>query len=231
MSKQQRAIGCFKQSWLFCISMICMIGVLFVIGYIINSNDTSETDATPEPNGQVKTIRKPAENTNRNRKYTPAVKPQPRRTVSTSPVESPSNVKEIVWWRTPEEQGLKVGDWIKVIGWQGTFIGASVDLQTNRLKYGGSEGYASLFPAQDGRHFPSHKIIEILAILSDPYSNEDIVNINNILIKEKTTKEWGARVKVRLVAKISAINLERGYTNKWSLRCLGTNSYVIHYPY
>ena len=42
---------------------------------------------------------------------------------------------------------------------------------------------------------------------------------------------WTARVKVRLTAKISQINPEPDYPNKWSLFCFGEDSHVIYYPY
>lgn len=152
------------------------------------------------------------------------------------PVEPAKNflspgVKEIVWWRTPKEQELKVGDWIKVIGWQGTFIGASLDMQTNKLRYSGHVDHVMLSPKEDGSYSSSHKIVGIIADVYTPRNKEDIVEINNTLIAQKNTIEWGARVKVLLTAKISAILPEAEQENKWIVISSNTDSHVVYYPY
>ena len=133
-------------------------------------------------------------------------------------------VKELHWDLSPEEQNLKVGDWITVEGWQQTFIAASWDTQTKALKNyeTGDMGDINLFPTPTGT-LTSH--IRIIGILAGPiqvsHSNETIARINNALLRKKETSEWGARIKIRVTAKISQINSEPRHQNKWSLYCFG----------
>ena len=226
MDKQKKPMACLPLVGIFILVGMCGIALLFSF---TQQRDDATKQPVPEPNWQVKTIRKPIENNNRGRTYAPPPKTPSRQIVAKPPAKPPNDINKFVWWDTPKDQELKVGNWIKVIGWQRTFIGATWDTQTNNLKYSGELGYLTLTPTENGAHFPSHEIIGIFSEVNISYNNEDIVNINNNLLKAKNASHWGSGTKVRLTAKISAINSDSRYPDKRFLMC--SDAHVIYYPY
>lgn len=224
MSHKKKPMSCLPLVGVFILVGMCGIVVL----YNLTQQDDYVKPSAPEPNWQVKTIHKTPENIRLEKPRT--AKPQPRKTVVANPEKPPKEVNKFVWWDTPKEQGLKIGDWIKVIGWQRTFIGAVWDTQASSLKYSGDIGYLTLTPTDNGAHFPSHEIIGIFSEINITYNKEDVVNINNNLLKAFAVSGWGlGAAKVRLTAKISAVNPDRNYPNKWFLIC--SDAHVIYYPY
>ena len=157
----------------------------------------------------------------------------PRKTVTPSPEKPPSNLDldRMIWVRTPEAQGLKVGDWVKVKGWMGTFVGASLDVQANVLRYNSDKGRVFISPMQNGGHSTSHRIIGVIVTVQNPYQDSDVKYLNDVLLREKSRSHWGARVQVLVTAKISQINKEPDYPDKWSIFCFGTSARVQHYPF
>ncbi len=223
MSNKKKSMSCLPLVGVFI--LVGMFGFAVLINFEQQNDDAKQS--APEPNWQVKTIRKTQENVRLERGYAPPTKPKP---VIANPEKPPKEVNKLVWWDTPEEQGLKIGDWIKVIGWQRTFVGASWDTQANSLKYSGGIGYLTLKPTKIGSHFPSHQIIGIISDVNISYNKEGVVNINNNLLKSLAVSGWGmGAAKARLTAKISSINLDLDYPSKWFLIC--SDAHVIYYPY
>ena len=65
------------------------------------------------------------------------------------------------------------------------------DTQASSLKYSGDIGYLTLTPTDNGAHFPSHEIIGIFSEINITYNKEDVVNINNNLLKAFAVSGWG----------------------------------------
>ncbi|MDE0316904.1 MAG: hypothetical protein OXM61_18625 [Candidatus Poribacteria bacterium] len=150
------------------------------------------------------------------------------------------NVKKVVWDKTPVEQGLKVGDWIAIDGYQRTYIGAHAKIEKGEivgLEWHDPDPNAMMklgtvdVWSQPAEKSSTDSIIAILGFVDEntvgkiPIDNDDIVKINYAV------KKWhdafiSYRPKVRITAQISQILDEPDYPNQWSLVCLKTGTYI-----
>lgn len=169
---------------------------------------------------------------------TPAA-PSPRQTQKIVP---PVGAQKIVWNKTPEEQGLNVGDWITIDGYQRTYIGASAKIENGDViglnwhypdpnsnqKLGG----VYLWSQSNANPLQTDRIKGILGFVDEntvgkiPLNNDDLVEINYAIMK------WHAaglqdRPRVRITAQISQIRHEPDYfPNQWAIYCMKAGAYV-----
>ena len=102
--------------------------------------------------------------------------------------------KQIDWDLTPAEQGLEVGDWISIEGYQDDLIGATVEKHaaTRVLKWNdasalyGTNGMVEITSQSTGLPASEDRIISVAGLVENPRENETIVQINKILLQEQT---------------------------------------------
>lgn len=139
-------------------------------------------------------------------------------------------VKELNWTKTPAEQELKVGDWVTVNGWQNTFIGASLNDQTNMLEYQ-TTGDVDLNPKSTGWEYPDVRINGFFVTIKEPYIDKTIVLFNKELLRKKNSSDSEASMLIGVTAKITAILEDVRYPNeKWMVFCQSNSKVYIEYP-
>lgn len=123
--------------------------------------------------------------------------------------------KQIFWDQIPAEQGLEVGDWITVEGYQDAFIGARIRVQ-NGISYGLEwtvSGLIDLTSKPTAFSAPSDGINHIIGAIENPRENEIVVRINEALLREET-------VLIRVTGQIYQItrpNEMDRYLNQWGV--------------
>ena len=158
----------------------------------------------------------------------PTPPPQPTEQVTVKPVEEtpkpPAKPKWVVWNKTPAEQGLKVGDWIRIEGWQTTYIGAvpllfqgkvySWEWNKDSKDYNIVDyGVISLTSLKSGRSTPLDRIQYVESEIEKPYENGLISSINNIVWDQKA-------MKMQVIGKVEDIlPLSEGdyHPNQWKV--------------
>ena len=111
--------------------------------------------------------------------------------------ENPSllpEAKQIDWDLTPAEQGLAVGDWISIEGYQDDLIGAKIEKQaaTRVLKWNepsdlfGTNGRVEITSQSTGLPAAEDRIISVAGLVENPRENETVVRINKALLLEQT---------------------------------------------
>ena len=126
-----------------------------------------------------------------------------------------SEAKQVDWDLTPAEQGLAVGDWISIEGYQDTLIGATVekDAATRVLKWNdpsalyGTNGMVDIASQSTGLPAPSDRIISVVGLVVNPRENETVVQINKALLQEQT-------VLMRVTGQIDQIGGDKS-PNRW----------------
>ena len=106
----------------------------------------------------------------------------------------PPETKQISWDLTPAEQGLAVGDWILIDGYQDALIGATVEKYAGirGLKWNdpsalyGTNGMVEIASQSTGLPAPSDRITNVVGLVVNPRENETIVQINKALLREQT---------------------------------------------
>ena len=102
--------------------------------------------------------------------------------------------QQISWDLTPAEQGLEVGDWISIEGYQDALIGATVEkyAATRVLKWNdpsalyGTNGMVDIASQATGLPAASDRIISVVGLVENPRENETVVQINKALLREQT---------------------------------------------
>ena len=123
--------------------------------------------------------------------------------------------KQVYWDQTPAEQGLAVGDWITVEGYQDAFIGAHIRVQ-NGINYGFEwtvSGLIDLTSQPTAFSAPGDGINHIIGAIESPRENEIVVRINEALLREET-------VLIRVTGQIYQLNAPHGmdrYPNQWGV--------------
>ncbi len=123
--------------------------------------------------------------------------------------------QQISWDLTPAEQGLEVGDWISIEGYQDDLIGATVEkyVATRVLKWNdpsalyGTNGMVDLASQATGLSAPSDRIISVVGLVENPRENEKVVQINKALLREQT-------VLIRATGQIDRIGGDKS-PNRW----------------
>lgn len=130
-------------------------------------------------------------------------------------VEATVVTKEIFWDQTPAEQGLEVGDWITVEGYQDAFIGASIRVE-NGVNYGLEWTGSSMIDITSqptAFSAPGDGIEYIMGSIDKSRENESVVHINEVLLYEET-------VLIRVTGQIYQITapheMDR-YPNQWGV--------------
>ena len=125
--------------------------------------------------------------------------------------------QQIDWNLTPAEQGLEVGDWISIEGYQDDLIGATVEkyAATRVLKWNdpsalyGTNGMVDIASQATGLSAPSDRIISVVGLVENPRENEKVVQINKALLREQT-------VLIRATGQIDRIGGDK-FPNRWIL--------------
>jgi hypothetical protein len=128
--------------------------------------------------------------------------PEPETPSEQEPIAAEENEKiapspetqQISWDLTPTEQGLEVGDWISIEGYQDDLIGATVEkyAATRVLKWNdssalyGTNGMVDIASQATGLPGPSDRIISVVGLVENPRENETVVQINEALLREQT---------------------------------------------
>ena len=123
--------------------------------------------------------------------------------------------QQISWDLTPAEQGLEVGDWISIEGYQDDLIGATVEkyAATRVLKWNdpsalyGTNGMVDIASQATGLSAPSDRIISVVGLVENPRENEKVVQINKALLREQT-------VLIRATGQIDRIGGDKS-PNRW----------------
>ena len=106
----------------------------------------------------------------------------------------PPEAQQISWDLTPAEQGLSVGDWISIEGYQDDLIGATVEKHaaTRVLKWNdpstlyGTNGMVDITSQATGLPAPDDRIVSVVGLVENPRENEMAVEINQALLREQT---------------------------------------------
>ena len=128
--------------------------------------------------------------------------PEPEASSEQAPVdtaedtEAPSlpDAKQISWDLTPTEQGLEIGDWISIEGYQDDLIGATIEKHaaTRVLKWNhpsalyGTNGMVDIASQATGLPAPNDRIVSVVGLVENPRENETAVQINKALLREQT---------------------------------------------
>jgi hypothetical protein len=123
--------------------------------------------------------------------------------------------QQISWDLTPAEQGLEVGDWISIEGYQDAPIGATVEkyAATRVLKWNdpsalyGTNGMVDIASQLTGLPAASDRIISVVGLVENPRENETVVQINKALLREQT-------VLIRAIGQIDRIGGDKS-PNRW----------------
>lgn len=142
--------------------------------------------------------------------------------MSSTPVEKVVT-KQVFWDQTPAEQGLEIGDWVTVEGYQDAFIGANIRVEDG-VKYSLEwtvSGLIDITSQPTAFSAPDDRINYIVGSIDNPRKNESVVRINEVLLYEET-------VLIRVTGQIYQINapheMDR-YPNQWGV-ILKENVYV-----
>ena len=127
----------------------------------------------------------------------------------------PPEAQQISWDLTPAEQGLSVGDWISIEGYQDDLIGATVEKHaaTRVLKWNdpstlyGTNGMVDITSQATGLPAPDDRIVSVLGLVENPRENEMAVQVNKALLREQT-------VLIRATGQIDRIGGDKS-PNRW----------------
>ena len=106
----------------------------------------------------------------------------------------PPDAKQVDWDLTPAEQGLAVGDWISIEGYQDALIGATIEKYAGirGLKWNdpsalyGTNGVVEIASQSTGLPAPSDSITNVVGLVVNPRENETVVQMNKALLREQT---------------------------------------------
>ena len=200
-----------------CLPILGLLVILFIIGLFIDTPEEKETlqhikEHTPtiretEAPEKAITQAKP-------REPTPARKPP----VEITPIKKPPvEPIEVIWDKTPPAQGLKVGDWISIIGHQDAFISAigtgrnGVFTNWNWIKQ--DTFRIDLVSNASAVSLSTDRIGEVSGRLESPLQNPTAKSANNRLMKQET-------VVLRLTGQIHQImppHEKDTYPNQWDI--------------
>ena len=167
-----------------CLSILAVLVILIIFGLFI---DTPEEKATKQ----------------RIRENTPTIRAEPETVITqedavetppvnepTPPKEPPVEPLEVVWDKTPQEQGLEVGDWITVIGHQDAFISAQWVGRNgvfNNWSWIPQDSFGiDLFSNASAASLPTDRINGVYGSLELPLQNATAKSANNILMRQET---------------------------------------------
>jgi hypothetical protein len=129
------------------------------------------------------------------------------------------NIKASTWDQTPAEQGLKVGDWVTIVGYTGGLIGAEA-IGTNGVitgwkwthnKIWGDQAFVAIVSQPTGLSAPADRIVNIVGFVEKPSSNREVARINEAYVKKWHEEKKGL---VRVTGEISDIS-EPDPTNRY----------------
>ena len=192
-----------------------VLGLFALIGIFALSGILPEAPMEEEPTSNVEEVVEEKKRLSVKNKLPPApTKKKERFSLSTSePVAKeslpPPDAKEIIWDKTPLEQGLKIGDWITIEGYQDAFIGASIRVE-NGVNYGlewndpstslfGTNGLIDITSQPTAFPAPGDAINYISGSIENARENETVVRINEALLREET-------VLIRVTGQIDQIS-------------------------
>ena len=138
----------------------------------------------------------------------------PTKKTSSTPIEKVV-AKQVVWGQTPMEQGLEIGDWVTIEGYQDAFIGASTRIEHGvnyGLEWTGS-GLINITSQPTAFSAPGDGIHYIIGSIDNPRKNEIIVRINEALRHEET-------VLIRVTGQIYQLKAPHEmdqYPNQWGV--------------
>ena len=125
--------------------------------------------------------------------------------------------KKIYWFASPEDQNLKVGEWVTIEGYESHLIAATVIEQGGVItdmewESSGTRGVLNINIGTRGLSPYSDGIAAVVAEIDNPRENEGIVRINEALLNEKT-------VPVRVTGQIAQINPhhEENKSRQWNV--------------
>lgn len=126
----------------------------------------------------------------------------------------PPEAKNVYWDLTPKGQGLKVGDWVDIAGWQHLPVGASpitgddgkVDwVWREKDSFWGDDGMLHILRRRDRVSF-SQRISHVSVQINKPSEKEFFAILNDII-----SEESGA--PIRVIGKIKTIELVKPFPN------------------
>ena len=129
------------------------------------------------------------------------------------------NIKASTWDQTPAEQGLKVGDWVTIVGYTGGLIGAEA-IGTNGVitgwkwthnKIWGDQAFVAIVSQPTGLSAPADRIVNIVGFVEKPSSNREVARINEAYVKKWHEEKKGL---IRVTGEISDIS-EPDPTNRY----------------
>ena len=194
-----------------CLSILALFVILFIIGLFIDTPEEKETlqhikEHTP-------TITEAPEKANTQEE---AVEPTQSQKVGPPPIQKPPvEPIEIVWDKTPQAQGLKVGDWVSIIGHQDAFISATgtgrngVFTNWNWIKQ--DTFPIDLVSNASAVSLVTDRISGVYGRLKSPLQNLTAKSANNQLMRQET-------VRLRLTGQIHQIQPPHEndtYSNQW----------------
>ena len=142
-----------------------------------------------------------------------------RRPVERMAEKDAYNIKACTWDQTPAEQGLKVGDWVTIVGYTGGLIGAEA-IGTNGVitgwkwtdnKIWGDQAFVDFVSQPTGLSAPADRIVNIVGFVEKPSSNREVARINEAYVKKWHEEKKGL---VRVTGEISDIS-EPDPTNRY----------------
>lgn len=134
------------------------------------------------------------------------------------PTSTPE-AKHIYWDQTPAEQGLKVGDWVTIVGYTGGLISAEA-IGTNGVitgwkwthnKIWGGQAFVAIVSQPTGLSAPADRIVNIVGFVEKPSSNREVARINEAYVKKWHEEKKGL---IRVTGEISDIS-EPDPTNRY----------------
>lgn len=201
-----------------CLSILAILVILLVIGLFIDSPEEKET--LQHIKEHTRTIREAPEKaiTQETTKDTQETAVEPTPVNEPTPIQKPPvEPTPVIWSKTPQEQGLEVGDWITVIGHQDMFISASGTgrngIFTNWNWIQNDSFEINLVSNDSAVSLATDRISEVSGRLESPLQNPTAKSANNRLMRQET-------VVLRLTGQIHQIlppHNNATYPNQWYL--------------
>ena len=191
------------------LSILAVFVLFFIIGPFIDTPEEKETlqrikENTPTIRAEPETVVTQEEVV----KPPPVDEPPP-------PKEPPVEPIEVVWDKTPQEQGLRVGDWISIVGHQDAFISAQWVGRNgvfNNWNWIPQDSFGiDLVSNASALSLPTDRINGVYGSLESPLKNSTAKSANNRLMQQET-------VVLRLTGQIHQImppGEKDTYPNQW----------------
>ena len=171
-----------KIGGMFALGILSILGIMFILAMFgvlnIPRIESKSPPAIMEPEQAIETEpteQKPAEET-------------PNSTVKS---------KWVVWDKTPAEQELKVGDWIRIEGWLDKFVAADGLLHRGRYVtwdwhkdttvFGDSDGIA-IYPNSFFGTKPTDRIKAVYTYINNVSEKPIFSTLNNLLLEKETVQ-------------------------------------------